>query len=765
MPFNKKIYLSSILPYWVHILLFFITLDLFSQNIPVGTWRTHAAYNQAYSVADAGDKIYCGTSGGLFYYDKTDNSLQIISKLDGLSETDISKLKYDSSTGILVICYSNGNIDLLQNNNIKNLNFIKQSTALPDKKLNHILIADKIAYMAYNFGVVMLDLNRQEIKETWRNLGTNGSSLSVYGSTIVEDSIFLGTSQGVLVAKRTANLQDFNSWKILGTANGLPAGSSIKALASNGKNLFAGIENQGIFQYQNGKFVKLAITADFQTINNLQFSGNQLAILLPKKILIQAETNTFSELTSTLLVNPKEIITDGSKRWIADTEFGLVSNENTDYQYFLPGSPYRKEVFQLYTYDEKIVASAGSYNFTTPAGSQAGYYIFEDGSWKNYNKNESKSEQKIPDIKDIVASAYANQKLYLASFGNGLLVSKPDGTFQIFNQTNSSLKPFSGTANSVRITDLETDDEENVWILNFGVNTGQPVLHELKPDGTFLSFTLPQTLAAYATDLLIDANGYKWMLISPGYGGGILVYDEKTGKSRYLQSGADKGGLPDQTVNAMTMDADGAIWVGTNRGVAVFYNTSQIFESTTTAVLPVFENSYLLREEIVTSLTIDGGNRKWIGTQTGAWLFSSDGTQKVNYFNTENSPLPSNVVKSIAIQPVSGEIFVATDQGIVSYRGTATASEGTNKNVKIFPNPVRPGFDGVISISGLATNANVKITDVSGRLVYQTQANGGTAVWNVQDYKNRRAKSGIYLIFSTLPEGTEGFAGKVLIIE
>ena len=741
--------------------------QVLAQNIPVGTWRTHAAYNQAFSVARAGDKIYAGTSGGLFYYDLSFNNVQIVSKLDGLSETDISKLGYDTLSGNLLIAYANGNIDLLKDNAVKNLNFILQSQALTDKRLNHLLFAGKTAYLAYNFGVVVLDLQRQEIKETWRNLGAGGSEVAVYSSAVLKDSILLATSQGILAASQSANLQDFNSWKTLGTANGLPANRTTTSLAGNGTTLYAGIQNEGIFSYANGKFTQLSLSADFSTINNLQFSGNRLTVFLPNKILLQNPDGSFQTLTDALLASPQEMTTTSGKRWIADAINGLLLADNTGFQVILPGSPYRREVFRLYSYNENIVAVSGGYAGSTPASNKAGYYVFNEGEWKNYNKNQPQPAQKIPDVADLNAAVFnpADGNLYLASFGNGLLESKPDGTFEVFTNKNSTLLPAAGTTNSVRISGLAADADGNVWMCNFGVAAGQPSLHELKKDRTFQAYLPNSSLAAYATELLIDGNNYKWLLISPAFGGGIVVFDDKTGKTRYLTSGVGRGGLPDAQVNDLLLDTDGAVWAATAKGVAVYYNTYQIFETATDAILPVYEKNYLLRQEVATALALDGGNRKWIGTKSGIWLFSSDGTQLFNHFTTANSPLPSDNITSIALEPVTGEVFVATDKGMVSYRGTGTVSDGTNQDVKVFPNPVRPGFQGVVSISGLATNATVKITDASGRLVFQTVANGGTAVWNVQDYKSRRAMPGIYLIFSALPDGTQGFVGKIAVIE
>jgi ligand-binding sensor domain-containing protein len=244
------------------------------------------------------------------------------------------------------------------------------------------------------------------------------------------------------------------------------------------------------------------------------------------------------------------------------------------------------------------------------------------------------------------------------------------------------------------------------------------------------------------------------------------VFDEKNNRSKYLSTTLGQGGLPSNLVSALATDKEGQIWVGTERGAAVFFNPFAVFENTAfDALTPIFERRALLRDEVITSIAVDGGNRKWIGTQNGLWLFNPEGSELIAHFTSENSPMLTNMVMDVEIQPITGEVFIATDKGIVSYRGTATEGAETHISVKVFPNPVRPDFEGLVGISGLVNNAIVKITDVTGRLVYETRAQGSTAVWNVRDYTGRRAATGIYLIFSANEEGTETLVSKMAVIE
>jgi len=167
----------------------------------------------------------------------------------------------------------------------------------------------------------------------------------------------------------------------------------------------------------------------------------------------------------------------------------------------------------------------------------------------------------------------------------------------------------------------------------------------------------------------------------------------------------------------------------------------------------------------VTSIAIDGGNRKWMGTGRGVWLFNPTGEALVHHFTTANSPLLSDNILDIEINAQTGEVFFATDKGLVSFRGDATEGTAVFQQVKIFPNPVTSAFMGTVAINGLATDAIVKITDISGKMIWQTQAQGGTASWNVQDYHGKRAATGIYLVFASTPDGSESAVGKIAVID
>jgi ligand-binding sensor domain-containing protein len=257
-------------------------------------------------------------------------------------------------------------------------------------------------------------------------------------------------------------------------------------------------------------------------------------------------------------------------------------------------------------------------------------------------------------------------------------------------------------------------------------------------------------------------------MVSP-QGNGLFVFNYPSNQWYQFRMGTQSGNLPSNDVYCLSKDKNGAIWVGTGRGIAIMTCADLAATGNCSAYLPIIQQDnfagYLFQDEQVNTIAIDGANRKWVGSLNGVWLVSEDGETIIEHFNTTNSPLPGNHIYKIAIDPVTGEVYFATEKGLMSWHGTAT--EGTimqKDSVLIFPNPVPPAFGGTIAIRGLAQNALVKITDISGRLVFQTRALGGQAIWNGSDYTGHRPQSGVYLVFATSEEGGEHLVTKIVFI-
>ncbi len=745
-----------------------LALRLSAQDIPIGTWRSHASYQSAQSLALRGGEVYCASSNGLFFLDLATNSLDILTKQDGLSEAGIATIAYEPTTDILLVVYQNSNIDLIRPDEIIELPLIKNAEISGSKRINHVLIDGNLAYLASDFGVILLDLQRQEIRETYQNLGPGGTSIPVFQSAISRDSIFIATSEGALRASLNDNLQDFNNWLLFPDSAGLPT-SEIPLITSRNEAVYAVQAPSLVFKYTHQGTWEQINTPALNEISTISGQGDQLFVGATDQLWSVDINDNFSNSSHPLVRSPRAIARDTQGNlWIADNLNGLVGNASGEFQSVFPNGPARSDAWQMYWDGQQMIGLSGGFDEEfEPLSRNSGYYTFDNTNWTNFNALEAQNSQAIPEVRDLVNAVFnpVEGRTYFASFQEGILVKNAEENFEVINEAtpNSPLEVTS--AGQVKISDLAVDFQGNLWVANHSVAPGEFPLHLRRTDGTWQSFPAFISAARNPLEILIDNNNFKWIRLSPGLGGGIWVLDDATNQNRYLTASGNSGNLPNNNVNTLALDQDGQIWVGTDEGVAVFLDPFNAFGSNFNAILPFFDLRPLLRAEKVNDIAVNAGNQKWIATNNGLWLFSEDGSEQIHHFTEANSPLPSDRVLNIAINPDNGEVFVATDQGMASYRGEATQGGSTHQNVKVFPNPVTPDFTGTVGISGLVENANVKITDASGRLFYETQAQGGTATWDLRDYTGTRAQTGIYLIFSTNFDGSETLVSKIAVIE
>ena len=728
-------------------------------DIPIGTWRTHFSYNDTRHIAVAGDLIYASSENGLYYFDKEDDSITKISKIDGLQGEDISALYYSEDYNLLLLGYTSGNLDVIRDRTIINIDLTSHSQINESKKINDIIGFQSHAYLATDFGVLSFDLEKLEVQETWREIGAGASALQVNQGIVFRDSLFLATDEGIIAANivQNINLLDYQNWKRFGSSDGMnPAAAQVVALL--GDKILAGISADALYLYDgNWQALELLVGSNY----TFAIGGDRVAVIHDNQISFITSALQLQPLSHEMITEPREVIEDNEGNlWIADGENGLVSDLRESFQTYAPSGPYSNEVFRLHYYQDAVYALSGGYGAgLVPLESENGFYVYTNGEWNNYNSQSS--DFGIPEFKDIVDVANSHGSQFLASAGYGLLQIKEDGEKIIIdeNTAGSPLENLEAGQRRVMIPAVESGDN-GLWVLNYGANNP---LHLYKPDGTWQSFSFSLSVARYPVDILLVENNI-WMIIDPLRGGGIFVYNPADGNSRYLTELPDNGGLANVRVNTLALDQEGLVWAGTDDGVSVFSDPYTVLSGSVDAVEPIFENRDLLTDEKITDIEVDGGNRKWIGTTKGVWLIGDNGDEQIDYFNVANSPLPDNNIIDIEINQQNGEVFFATAGGMVSYRGTATASKSEHAEVKIFPNPVSADFKGSVGISGLATDAIIKITDVSGRLIWQTQANGGTATWNVADYNGSRATTGVYLVFSASEDGEDTFVGKIAVV-
>jgi sugar lactone lactonase YvrE len=708
---------------WGCALAFFILHSTFAQT-PLNTWRTHFSYQDTRGLVLATRQLYCFSSNGFFYINTTDNQAITLSKQNGLTENQIKGVAFSAATQQLIVGYESGNIDLIKTDSegrptdFSNLSIIKNTEQITgSKRINQIVVNGNDALIATDFGIVRLDVARSEIKETYRNLGANGQSVAIYNLAFANDSVFALTSGGLLAARFSAsvNLQFYGNWKKVIT----PEPIQPLYVQAIDKQLFVAFSTK-IYGYEQGRWTIL------KTYNNpittLTVSNNRLLVGLQGQIT----TLNGDIWTNVDLNSPQAALTtaDGSI-WVATSQKGLLRNQNNQAQSLSPTSPQFGIYPKLFATTENIVA--------LPVQNK-GFDVFSAEKWHYFNLS----------VNAAAAAPLADGRIAIGT-NEGILIKNSD---------NSFVKIPNSPAN---ITDMATNRDGDIWVSAAPTDFNLPNLYVQKSGTVWQPFTIS---GSRLSALLIDDNNYKWLIGNNN--DGIVVFDDKTNRTKQLTTAQNSGNLPSNVVNAFVKDRDGAVWVGTDRGVAVFDNFG-VFGSTINAYTPIFERRKLLSNEYITCLAVDGANNKWVGTRNGLFQFGPDGTTLLDQFNELNSVLPSSIILSLAIAPLSGEVFISTNKGLVSYRGAANEPEASLSQISIFPNPIRPEFNGLVGITGLSENALVKITDLSGRLVFETRSQGGTASWNLFDYQGNRANSGVYLVLVTNASGQESLAGKLAV--
>ena len=731
------------------LLILLIPLTIFADDVELGSWKDYLSYNSASYIAETKNVIYCVASGGIFYVQKSDNTLNRISKITGLSDLDIKQVAYSNDLDITIITYENCNIDLIKNNQVLNLSDIKRSEITGIKEINNITIRKEYAYISCSFGLVVINLEKEEIKDTYY-IGNLNNRFEVNGCTFIGDSIIAITSEGVFFANENSQtLSDYNNWSEIPTFQNAEA-------------------------YDNIMAINDTLVGDFKNdIISISFSNNILLETKFDRVFMYNKNGEVTEILNEKFKNIKYAYFDDENNiWVADSINGLLKFSDLEYVgNYTPDGPVRNNVYSLEYEGNKLYQCHGGHeNFGLNSLINDGASVKNsfDG-WVNYNSTE------LGNSRDILEVAVHNGYEYYASWYHGIAKMKNEELEVRYGyaNTNGNLDTTYYSNNRIRISDIKFDTKGNMWALSSEVNN--PIVVKT-PNDEWYSYSMNQSpVNLFLDDLIIDQYDQKWGVLSRGKG--LFVYNNNNtidnfddDEYKILNTNIGSGNLPSMQTYSIAEDLDGEIWVGTDKGVAVFYNPQSVFsgynfDSQQILIIDGDYGQYLLSEEKIKCISVDGANRKWIGTEkSGVFLLSENGEEEIKHFTKDNSPLFSNNIIDIAINHENGEVFIGTDKGVISFRSDATKGEVTQGTTKVFPNPVSKEYNGPIAISGLVKDANIKITDISGQLVFQTIANGGQAIWDGKNKNGERVSTGVYLVFSTDELGQEKKVSKILFV-
>ncbi|HPG11335.1 MAG TPA: two-component regulator propeller domain-containing protein [Chitinophagaceae bacterium] len=739
---------------------------------PIGEWREQLPYNKAIDICHGEGKIFCATPYSLFTVGLSDNIIERKSKMSGLSETGISAINYNSGSEKLFIAYTNSNIDILYRNDIYNIPDIKIDNIIGDKTIYAVYNYGEDFYLSSGLGVIVIDGSRYEVKDSWF-IGNGGNQVKVNGFADDGQFFYAATEEGLKKAPvNSSGLADYTNWQLMSGNNGLSTGSSADVITITGKVVVQ--KNDSLF-IQNGNNWDF-LYSDGWMISRIRSSENKILIneknaTAGRIVVLNIDAGIDRVIADASLRSSENSLLLNNNLWIADRTNGLIyvgqGSQGSIYNLNSPAGIAQGEIIFS---NDKFLGASGTVNSTwSGQNDKQGIYSYTSGEWVNYNLKTNPLFDSLPDIITLKTDP-RDESIWAGSFGGGLLHISQGPVFEIYKQ--NFLEPASGNPQGYRVSGLAFDSENNLWVSNYGATQS---LRIRKANGDWRSFTPPFFISGNAmSQIIVDDYNYKW-IVSP-LGNGLFCFDhgtdiDNTADDRWKRfyAGQGNGGLPENNVLCVAKDKNGFIWIGTSNGIGVIECPGDVFTANgCEAILPIVSNGnfagYLFNGQEVRSIAVDGANRKWVATAKGVFLVSDDGEEVIYQFTEENSKLLSNDVRWITIDGKAGEVFFATAKGVCSFRSTATEGGETNENVLVFPNPVPPGYSGSIAIRGLTENAIVKITELDGRLVYQTKALGGQAIWDGRNYRGQKVSSGAYLVLVNNDGRTERLATKIFFI-
>ena len=753
-------------------------IDTSEENWTYGNmhlWRAHSAYSIIDEVAVMKEKVFALSNHSLFAVDKQSEELSYYSRLTGLNGAVISTIGYNPALNLLLVCYENGQLDVINaKDEIENIPDLYLKQANFSKIVNNICMHENTAYLAMGFGILVLDMKKREIKDTYI-IGKDASEVNIKDITILGDSIYAVSPQLLYSAALSDPLSDYAYWQ----TQSLPNGQEATALSAHKQQLYI-IRDAVLWSRNGGQWHKHSTTFAAKDL----CQTNQELFILPKDKDGVAIVGTDLSLQWQEMGIISDIQSDGNSLWFALDKYGLM--RGSDRQTFLPDGPINNTAYRMRFFGDRLYIVPGG-RWATQNKTPAEIMFYENDSWVNISHSQINEacNATILDLMNVAQDPKDKDHYFVTSFGSGLLEMYRDEVIKLYTPSNSSLTSAVDKHPELytRTDGAMFDNQGYLWVLNTSATNNIHIIdangntiakYNLYNDGVRVPLYTPG-------EILVDHRNptWKWIPLCRYNTGLILLQDNGTptdpmdDKVTYHTEWYDQNGkqvLP-ESIFSLAQDRDNTMWVGTNKGLFLVPATIDFTTSNRCERVIIGRNDgtqlgdYLLENEQINSIMVDGGNRKWIGTaSSGVFLLSPNGEETIEHFTSENSPLPSNNVLSIAIQESTGEVFFGTGQGLVSYMSDAIEPATDFNEIYAYPNPVHPNYKGLITIRGLMANTQVRIVDANGNLVTNIPSNGGEAIWDMTNAQGDRVATGIYTILCNTADGSGHGTTKILIM-
>nr|WP_315240877.1 T9SS type A sorting domain-containing protein [uncultured Flavobacterium sp.] len=751
--------------------LYILFLIIFQNSFPQSklSWQSYFSYNEIKDVTVNGTSVVAASENALFSKNSATNIIKTTTTIDGLSGQTISSVYHSETSKKTLIGYENGLMMVINEKDgsmLKVVDVINKQLPSNLKKINHFMEYNGLVYVSCDFGIVQYNLATLQFGDTYF-IGDGGAEISVKQTAFFNGFIYAATSNGVRRANSAnLNLVDYNQWSIVNSGDW----SSVETLDSE----LIAINSSGyIHRYNSGVFAGFLqlpqASTDMRAINhNLFITTSNVVYVYNNQMILNRQISNAEvsdgNLSFTCSASVGDFINIGTKE---NGLFKSLLSVSAAFENDSPQGPLRNNIFALQTTTtNSLWAVYGDYagNYNPHPKDSYGISKFNGTGWLNIPYEEVFGAKSLV---RIAIDPNDENKVYIGSFDAGLLKVENDVPTYLYGSSNSGLEAIPNTS-EIWVNGPVFDKTGNLWMNNTLVDNGIKVL---KTNGSWEKFStksvVPNVSSCGFGRISIDQNGTKWMATSNN---GIVGFNEKGTVLKKITAGTDTGNLPSFDGRVAVPDNNNQLWIGTAKGLRVLSNVNAFLadaQLTTKAIIIVEDDlaQELLYEQFITDIVVDGANNKWIGTaDSGVFMVSPNGQETKYHFTINNSPLPSNVINDIDINSATGEVYIATNKGLISFKGTATTANENLNNVYVYPNPVRPGFSGTVKVAGLLNKANVKITDIEGNLVYETISEGGTIEWDTTAFGRYKVASGVYMVFVSAQDGSETKVKKIMII-
>ncbi|MDC9723440.1 MAG: two-component regulator propeller domain-containing protein [Urechidicola sp.] len=772
----------------INVAVFLFFIGAWSQTDYSNSWEDFYSYNNVKDFVKVDTKIYALVDNAIFIYDTSTNEISKMSSVNGLSGETATSIHYNITFQRLAVGYTNGLLEIVDaNGTITIAPDIANFPLATEKSILNITEYNDLLYLSTSFAIVVYDIGNLVFGDTYF-IGDQSSEVKVNETIIFNETIYAATENGIYTADiNNLSLIDFNNWTKFDTRN-------FTSIVTFNNEIYVSIaRNFYRFILPNGlQFIQRLPS----TILKLKASNEFLSIAIKREAYIYDQglnlvSNIISDDTSDFYFELNAVYAENNTTYLCTKEFGILQTDLMSTQPFVethPDGPTSNSSFSISVLNDNLWVVYGGYSSSySPLNNRLGYSHFNGENWINnpYDPN-------FPAKNLVHATIDPNEenKVYLSSWsqGSGARVVESGGILVIennepqvyWNQTNSGLEeifPDNPNYVTVRINGSAFDREGNLWVANAWIDN---MVKKMSPSGAWSSFNISELLTNPArglNELIIDKTGSIWIGTRRN---GALVFNERGEQKRALITEATKGSLPHLNVRTVAVDNSNRIWIGTQAGMVVYYNAAGLFDADIYDAEPVIIlddgiPKKLLGDQVINSISVDGADNKWFGTESGGALQASpNGRETLNIFNTSNSPLPSNTILKIKVDTSTGKVYFATDKGIVAFNNNIAAYGDTLDEVYAYPNPAKKQHE-FITIDGrngthLPQGTNVKILDSAGYLVYETnviegqELQGGKVVWNKTNLAGRKVASGVYIVLLTTKDNEEVSSTKIAII-